>query len=182
MSAISAVRIWGNATVSHLDYLTLKLAAVLPKYSEPGVQVSDRLGRSHLIEPPSSVYRQYVTGLAITFPARYCTLLNNQAADTRRWLSAWLEYYVNEIRQELFIYTKTVVKSHAQPGETTIANQNVYRCYRGRAFTAPPELLGMLNSVGNSLPPYVTLEMNITDQGTFSDWAKVADSAAWTGR
>jgi hypothetical protein len=167
------------------DYLTLKFATALPNLSVVSEQIADRRGIVHLVTPPSPDNRRLVVGLAIAFPTRKCDQLNNDDATTRRYLAQWLEYYAIEQDAEFVIYAKTTLYPRALPGEDPIspAGVAVGRCYRGRLVTFPPELFGLLNSMGGSLPAYLALEFNVSDQGEFVDWDLVdTTSGEWIGR
>ena len=65
-------------------------------------------------------------------------------------------------------------------GAGTVA---IGKCYRCRLVTFPPELFGLLNNPGASLPAYMALEFNVSDQGMFADWDVVDfNEAGWVGR
>jgi hypothetical protein len=185
MAPLARVRIWGDARADHEDYITLERAFVLPGLSEPAQVLVDRLGRKHVVEPPGSAARQYVTELALTFPTRYADRLSTAGPlSTRRWLAEWVHFYASVVRPEVYVFAETTLVTRPAPGDApeVAPHKQLKRAYRGQVLRTPPALLSLLNDVDGQLPRFVTLELVISDQGSYIDFDNLLAGVAWEGR
>lgn len=154
MAADSRIRLWSAGP----DSITLSYAQLMVHYSPQGERLTDRLGLLHRIRANCA---RYPTGLSLRLLAEELTRMNDGASPARSVVE-WLDYHFRA-QSELVVYVQ---------GDTlAVDGTGIARhlAYRGRIDELPGEYFGTLPVIGGSLE-YVTAELSVHEDGTFSDF------------